>query len=262
LNFHNYFMEDIVAAKIYTNYLEANAKKTILKIESFLDSCKFVCFSLSFGKDSMTILQLLHESGLIDKISLVMFNHSGIETDDTEIFIDYVVEYYDIKRKFYMTKPDENTLKKSLSTVDFDAFHPMRDFVYYCLEKPRWELMDKFDVDGTILGLRIDESRGRKINYFVRGDNYYAKRELSNILTPIVKWRTIDIYRFAALRKIPFHPIYRKKARLGYDKMQIRHNTPLEVKFSNNGDMSVLKALYPRTFQEYEHILPQISNFL
>jgi len=253
---HDYFQEDIFNAKRLKNKLQLLEEEAAICLNSFCSSFK-TSLALSFGKDSMTILHILKKFNIPAQI--IMFNHSGIETPDTEELIAYTLKYYNIDN-FVMTKPDKDILDFALQKIDVNAKHPVRDFVYFCLEKPRWTAMDEHKINGCILGLRAEESIGRRKNFMFRGKEYYNKRELNQILTPVANWRTDEVYAYAALEHIPFHPIYKKIAKYKGKKFA-RHNTPIDISFLHDGHLTFLKKEYPETFIKYKKICSFVDAY-
>lgn len=118
--------------------------------------------------------------------------------------------------------------------------------------------MDAHQINGTIIGLRAEESRARKISARMRGKNYFNKREQAEILTPISWWQTPDIFEYAARENIPLHPYYAKALRYGKDRHRIRVNTPVDISFANQGDMIILKREYPETYAKLGRYIPSI----
>lgn len=258
-----YFYQHDLADKLYAR---SNAKRlqrlesmSIAILSEFVQTYQ-TALALSFGKDSMTIAQILKNADILTILPLVMYNHSGVETEDTEAMRDHVCETWQLQN-FQETRPDDEVLRKTVAQFDFSATHYGRDFVYECLEKPRWRMMDKFNITGCLLGLRKAESNARSINFAMRGENYYAKREKNQILTPIVNWTTQDVYGYLAYHDTPIHPVYAKLAKLGLPRDRLRHNTPLSLAFVQNGEISLLKRLYPKTFRAFCELYPSAANF-
>jgi len=101
VNFHAYPMDDVLGARVNRSRLDRVERITMGKILRFVDADdRRVSLALSFGKDSMTCLHLAWKSGALKRMALVMFNHSGLETPDTEAMRDYVVDRYGIREIF------------------------------------------------------------------------------------------------------------------------------------------------------------------
>jgi len=232
--------------------------KSIELIKDFLNKNDNVMLSISFGKDSMTLLHLLYKYKLLNKIKVVMFNNSGFEANETLLLRDYVLSFYGItnyKETFVDNFIDFINRNDIINQQTKKSFI---DFTYNVLEIPRWKLMDDYGINGTIIGLRKQESKGRKINFILRGFSYYNKRELSNILQPIANWTTEEIFRYAYSENIPIHPVYNRSKGKGFDFMRERVNTLIDIDYSNYCDrIEKMRILYP---DDYKRIINQIPE--
>lgn len=258
--FHHYLGDEQIGAKLHAQALEKKEECAARMMAEFVEG-QSVCLSLSFGKDSMTLLHIAAKHGLLGKLAMVMWNNPGIETKDTYAFRDYVVSQYDLSAVFVETCPSAQTLAETLQKSDLSAPHPMREYVYHCLEKPRWEAMDERGINGTIIGLRADESRGRKISARMRGQSYYNKRELAEMLTPLSWWNTGDIFEYAAKERIPLHPVYAKALKYGVQRHLVRLSTPFDLAFLQTGNFVWLKREYPEVYSQVRELLPQTITF-
>lgn len=256
--FHEYMLDETLYAKIYRSRLQYLESMAIREIVGRTTGMK-VSLSLSFGKDSMTCLHLAHKAGLLDQFKMVLWSNSGIETDDTFRMRDYVVDRYQI-RNYVEAMPPDGMVEKTLSGIDPDHPKAMVEFVYHCLERPRWAAMDDHDIDMTILGLRETESKARKINMRMRGSCYYNRREKAQILTPVVKWTVDEIFGYAAMEQIPLHPVYSKKMKLGFHRHKIRHNTAGELHYIGGGDIMSMRSLYPKTYRQLIELMPTLQE--
>lgn len=254
MNFYQYPYQ----VKFIKHYLE---QKVMNMCDGFINRNN-TCLSLSFGKDSMVILHILHKFSLLNKVKLVMFNNSGFDSEETIKMKDYVISYYNIDN-FIETKVDEPEkfikidIENSLTKKSF-----MPEFAYNVLEKPRWEIMDKFNINGTIIGLRKEESNGRKINYYLRGYEYYNKRELANILQPIVNWSVLDVFSYLFTNNVPINPIYFKAKKMGFDFKFVRVNTlaSLDFKGGELNRIAINRILFPNEFKKLETLIPEIRR--
>lgn len=241
-------------------YLEKNAYNLC---KDFIEKNRTM-LALSWGKDSMCILALLNKFNLIDKLKLIMFNNSGFESDETLRLRDYVIKKYKIKNyEETIVKEPEKFIKMDLKN-SLKTRPVMVEFVYNVLEKPRWKMMDKYNIDGTIIGLRIQESKGRKFNYYKKGIEYYNKREKSNILQPLVKWKEFDVFSYLYTEKFPINPVYYRAKKIGFDYKKIRVNTiaSLSVTGREINRIHLNKILYPKEFNYLLNKIPEIRRFL
>lgn len=258
--FHAYPLEDRLRVRLRSvrrrlERLEAEAAE---RCEEFI-AIHRALLGCSWGKDSIAVLGILARHGLIEQLQAVMWNGSGMDTPDTLAMRNYVLGHYGI-RNYRETQPDPETLERTLRQVDIAARHPIRDFVYEVLEQPRWRLMDELDVDGVILGIRQQESLAREVHIRRRGVEYWNRREMADILLPIARWTTEDVYGYLCWREVPVHPVYAKMAGLGFPRAQIRHCTPVNLEGATRGQLVAYKRLYPDIVRRYAAIVPEITT--
>lgn len=243
----------------FINYYKE--RKSIELIIKFLQENKNTNLALSFGKDSMVILHMLYKYDLLDKLKLIMWNRSGFDAKETLELRNYV------KTKYYIQNYDETFVKDYISYLDIENINISKkrcsfpDFVYNVLEMPRWKKMDEYDIDSTIIGLRIEESKGRKINFKLRGYSYYNKREKANILQPIIFWTTEDIFRYSFSENIPIHPVYYRSKEKGFDFMKERVNMLIDNDCAYLCDRIMkVKILYPNDYKDIISKIPQLRR--
>lgn len=256
--FHQYLEHERLGAVLHRSRLDRLEADAARLMADFVEG-RNVSLALSLGKDSMTLLHIAYKYGILPKVRMVMWNNSGIETRDTFAMRDYVITKYGLAWQFIETCPSKKDLKESLAMADLSAAHPVREFVYRCLELPRWEAMDRHNIDGTIMGLRAEESHARKISARMRGRLYANKREQADILTPLSWWKTEDVFEYAAREQIPLHPVYAKALKYGKERLRTRHNTPADPSFMNQGDLVFIKHAYPETFAKLGRYIPGIA---
>jgi 3'-phosphoadenosine 5'-phosphosulfate sulfotransferase (PAPS reductase)/FAD synthetase len=252
--FHNYPLK----LRFHKKWLE---NKTVELCNNFIKNHNTL-LALSFGKDSMTILHILSKYDLLNKLKLVMWNNAGFEAEETLRLRNYVLEKYIINnyeetfvdnyKEFFKKDLKENIQKK----------HTGVNFAYNVLEKPRWKIMDKYEINGTILGLRKEESKMRRINFYIRGESYYNKRELSDILQPIAKWTVIDIFSYAYSENIPIHPVYARSRKYELDFKKVRVNNLADINCYQYGRIHVNKLLYPNEYNKILNEFPEIRRLL
>lgn len=92
-----------------------------------------------------------------------------------------------------------------------------RDHFYGILKKHRKEE----GYNAVFLGLRSDESRGRKMNRRTHGWIYTRDSDKLTIAAPLSDWEDIDVHAYVASRDIPLMPLY-LCVDPGMDAMKIR----------------------------------------
>lgn len=62
--------------------------------------------------------------------------------------------------------------------------------------------------DAVMLGLRMAESRGRRMNTITNGTNYTRAYDSLTVCTPLARWTAMDVHAFLASREVPLLPVY------------------------------------------------------
>ncbi|MDA8115744.1 MAG: phosphoadenosine phosphosulfate reductase family protein [Acidithiobacillus sp.] len=259
--YHQYLDTDQYMGQSVGRFLNKMAEAAAKKIAALCQTHR-VSLALSFGKDSMTLLHICHRFNLIDHISLIMWNNSGIESHDTLGMRDYVLSVYPEMRSRYVETVPASDPYEYLAAFDGGSLKPLSAFVSNCLEKTRWDKFDEYEIDGVILGLRKQESLVRLKNYRLRGERYYNKREEAVIITPLINWGVEHIFAYAASEGIPLHPIYGRSHRLGFDRGMTRVNTLASLDMARYGAMVHVKMLYPDEFRQMCDRIPMIANMV
>jgi 3'-phosphoadenosine 5'-phosphosulfate sulfotransferase (PAPS reductase)/FAD synthetase len=112
---------------------------------------------------------------------------------------------------------------------------------------------------GVYLGLRIEESLGRKMNYYQRGAIYH-KLDGQAVCQPIAHWTGMDVFAYLFTNNIePLH-VYRA---IGH------HDTPERIRkswwvmgvHSARGAAAWLRQYYPSLYQRLKEMIPDVSQF-
>ena len=75
---------------------------------------------------------------------------------------------------------------------------------------PAMKFLKEYGADLNFVGLIGDEGRQRRSNYIIRGAYYYAKTQGLWKATPLIWWKTEDIWEYLKQNSIPIHPAYKK----------------------------------------------------
>lgn len=112
----------------------------------------------------------------------------------------------------------------------------------------------RFDL--TFLGLRTEESAGRKMNRASRGLLYERKNKHSDrgrtwLCTPLADWSGRDVMAYAASRDIELLPVYRCVALMHRDEpWRIRKSWWIPGNAASRGAGTWLQRYYPSLFRE------------
>lgn len=114
------------------------------------------------------------------------------------------------------------------------------------------------DFDLVFLGLRKEESRGRRKNRASNGP-LYQKRSGQWVCTPIVDWSGLDVLAYIVSRGIELLPMYRCIALMHRDEpWRLRKSWWLPTSYAHRGQVTWLRHYYPSLFYELAGILPAI----
>jgi 3'-phosphoadenosine 5'-phosphosulfate sulfotransferase (PAPS reductase)/FAD synthetase len=113
---------------------------------------------------------------------------------------------------------------------------------------------DAHGVPGVYLGMRAEESAGRRLNRMSRG-LLYEKADGEVVCTPIADWRGIDVYAYLLSRGIELLPVYRC-IRLHERPDLVRKSWWLPGTHSARGGMVWLRTYYPSLYARLCELLP------
>ena len=118
---------------------------------------------------------------------------------------------------------------------------------------------DRHGCPGVYLGLRGEESRGRKMNLATRG-LVYEKCGGEIVCQPLARWRGIDVFAYLLSRDIPVLPLYRCVA-LRREPDRIRKSWWLPGADSKRGGMIWLRTYWPSLYGRLCEIMPSARGW-
>ena len=230
-------------------------------IEAFSKKHPGAILSWSLGKDSTAMIHLaMLECGVQAEVFIMMDDeisfpgsHEYIEKIEaqfnfkcTQLYAGISVIDWIVKNKIADPCSDFHT--KSSEIIQDTFFIPIDNF------------MKAKGYPGTYLGLRAEESKGRRMNRRVRGAAY-LKKNGEAICTPIVDWKGKDVYAYLFSRDIdPFH-VY-KCCGFYSDPSRIRLDGWLAGEFSAQGEVAWLRHYYPSIYLRLASIMKGASQYV
>lgn len=113
---------------------------------------------------------------------------------------------------------------------------------------------------GIFLGLRKEESEGRRLNRMRRGP-LYQKRNRQWVCTPLADWTGLDVMAYLASRKIPVLDVYRCVAFMYRDEpWRVRKSWWVPGAHSRWGGIAWLRHYYPSLYQQLCRWLPDAKR--
>lgn len=115
-------------------------------------------------------------------------------------------------------------------------------------------------MDGIFLGLRQEESRGRRMNRVTRG-TLYRKASGQYVATPIVDWSGLDVMAYMASRDIEPLSVYRCVAFMHADEpWRVRKSWWIPGASTRFGGIAWLRRYYPSLFARLCELLPDARH--
>jgi 3'-phosphoadenosine 5'-phosphosulfate sulfotransferase (PAPS reductase)/FAD synthetase len=238
----------------YKIYARSNTYKKRLErakevVEQALDLKIKWYIACSAGKDSVALAHLVNSFAKIPLWS---------EKDNW----DYPEEipYLEELQKKYGWQIDIDYQELSLKNQDIceDLHSRGTDFS----DKFFYSLIEKQEkkFDGVFLGLRCEESIGRKKNYMKRG-HIYQRKNTKFTCIPLATWKGEDIFAYFVSNEIPILPVY-TKTMFVKSPTEIRKSWYLPSSRASSGHCVWLKYYYPDLFQKLVEIFPEVRNYV
>jgi phosphoadenosine phosphosulfate reductase len=173
--------------------LETSTPQEILRWACAQYEC--LCVAASFGKDSVTLLHMLHD---IRPDLDVVFLNTGYDFPETETFINRLRSEWNLHiREFtplISVAEQDQTRGADLYQTDPDSCCGIRKV------EPMTRALREYDA--WITGLRRDETEHRRGIRVVEADNRPVK------INPLAAWTADDIWNYIRGNHVPYHPLY------------------------------------------------------
>lgn len=169
---------------------------------------QFPCHvSLSGGKDSTLCWYLAREAGF--DVPAVHFD-SGGEHPNTLDHLKYLSEFLSTTN-LYIYYPRISYIEMLRAAYGGGQQVTSVELMQYIIDEPSARAMQELGVNAYIIGLRQDESVGRKFTGLVQGALYESKSSLMRI-APLLKWTWKDVWAATVLFDLPIHPAYEERS--------------------------------------------------
>lgn len=106
------------------------------------------------------------------------------------------------------------------------------------------------------MGLRADESKGRRAGFRARGTTYQLQRGLW-VTCPLAWWSALDVWAYLVSRGVPWHPLYDAETH-GMRREELRNAGWLTVR--DEARVAWLRVHYPEQYQALEQAFPQVRR--
>jgi len=239
--------------KVYAERLqltrEARSRKVIREL---LAKCKKPYVAWSGGKDSTLMLYFaLKEKPDIEAVYL----DAEASLPDTEQFIRKIVKEWNINFRRLKTRPILEVFKQYGVDAPNIEYQTMKATVY----EPIKQLVSE-GYDGALVGIRAEESRGRRTGGRNYGELFYAKRNRSWQGWPMLWWRKEEIWAYIDAFNIPYNTAYDKTA-FG-PREEIRVSYWAGESNRQFGRWMWLKYYYPDLFNRFAAEFPEVRHYV
>lgn len=125
---------------------------------------------------------------------------------------------------------------------------------------PVRNLVDRQGFDAVALGLRKQESKGRKMDGVVHGPIYMRKDGMLRC-NPISDWSWQDVFACIAEHHLPLHPIYSAPLLQMENRGRIRLSWWLSTDHWRHGEIKWVRTIYPQVYSEIARHVPEVSLY-
>lgn len=214
--------------------------------------------SISGGKDSTVLYDMVKR--LVPGAHFAFFD-SGGELPQTEAWIDRhpgIIRISTQHNFFDMLRwggywgyrgPELRDLKLEF---DFDEI---------LVREPARKLVEICNLQLVFIGLREAESRGRRLNYKVRGWLYYVETAHVWHCTPLIDWTDNDVWAYIASRQLDYNEAYDAMAQAGIPRQDWRVSIVLGTVSATRGRMARLKLIAPDLWNRLAAEFPKIRSY-
>jgi 3'-phosphoadenosine 5'-phosphosulfate sulfotransferase (PAPS reductase)/FAD synthetase len=233
------------------NRVMLKIKRAKLILENASKNKQKIALSFSGGKDSLTCAILCKQLNLTPE--LVWFN-SGYEFPETDSFVKAAAEKLGFNLREINPKIDPLIAKLTAGYFDLTAINKVNKEIL----KPWWNTNKEYDL--VITGIRVQESRARKMTIGVNGTYFFNKSFKAFSCYPVAYLDANDIFSFITHSDYEYHPIY-LKANTIPEREWIRVNWYI-LSIGERGFYLFLKRNYPEQFNFLVTKCPEIRSYL
>ncbi len=221
-------------------------------IRQFLSKCKKPYLSWSGGKDSTTMLWLTLKEK--PDIEVIYFDADSCLPDGWE-YMQRLIKEWDINFRVVKTCPILDVLAEY--GIDYQGidYQTMKATVY----EPVNQLVSE-GYDGSLIGIRAQESRGRNWGKMKCGPLFWSKGYGMWECWPMLYWRKEEIWLYIDHYGMPYHP--------AYDKTRFDAREDIRVSYwagetkRTYGRYVWLKYYYPDLFDKLAERCPEVKAFV
>lgn len=129
---------------------------------------------------------------------------------------------------------------------------------HFLLHEPAQAAAEDYEAQAYIIGLRMEESRGRQMTGLRHGPIHYHQEQGMTRIAPLLRWTARDIWAYIVRYDLPYHPAYDE--RYPDEPIErIRVSVVVDVAaWTARETMLRLKRWHPDVYNALRRELPQV----
>lgn len=227
----------------------ASAQQTI---HHALQHMKKPYISFSGGKDSLVMLHMILEQ----KQDLpVIYWDADASYPDTDEFLNRLAIQWKLDFKRIKTEPMLNIFRK------YGINHPQIEekTMIATVYRPIAKLMKQYHFDGVFVGLREEESFGRRQLIKHKGQTFWNKYQHVTECLPVAYFRTEDIWAYITSRNLPYNSVYDHTAMCPRNEIRVSYYCGESAR--EFGRFVWLKKEYPDLYNRFAAEFPEVREW-
>jgi len=225
----------------------ASAKQTIYHA---LQHMKNPYVSFSGGKDSLVMLHLVLEQKRVP----VVYWDADASNPDTENFLELIVDKWDLDMIRFKTESMMSVFRK------YGINHPKIEekTMLATVYRPIKKLMRDYDFDGVFVGLREEESFGRRQLIRHKGSVFWNKSQGILECLPVAYFSVQDIWAYITSHDLPYNAVYDRQS---LPRNEIRVSYWCGESAREFGRFVWLKKEYPDLYNKFAAEFPEVREW-
>lgn len=216
-------------------------------IEAFFWCSRRPQIGYSTGKDSLVCLDLAARLGLPGQ-AVVMFTDHYHELPGTIEQIVRTEAYYGLRiQRVARAHDTESEFYREFGVEPVASERREVDYI----GEDRAEILRHYGVDGSLLGLRMEESAERRMAIAQHGAVRYSKAAELWRCDPIWNWSWRDVWAYILSRDLPYHPAYEALIDAGVHPSRARVGPLTAVRVYQYGTLTTLRRLWPEAWNRF-----------
>lgn len=234
---------------------ERRVEKARILVSEALSKMENPYIAFSTGKDSVAMAHLVWQQN--PDVLAVYFDADCAFPESKELLGRYEAAGRPIIS--WPCEPFLETLKRVGGPAsDKCEAETMRSTVY----RPIKSLLAEYHFDGVFLGLRSEESYGRRKLAEIRGQLFWQKRDALWECLPIARWSFLDVWAYIISQGIDCCAVYDRLMELGVPPEDCRLSYWAGETKRRWGRWAILKQGWPELFNRFAAEFPEVRGYV